>query len=421
MSGFVIRARGLVKEYLVAQHRASTLKERVVRARSFGGPKRPFRALDDVSFELAPGRSLAIMGGNGSGKSTLLKLISGIIVPDAGSIEVNGRVAALLELGAAFQEEFTGMENIFLQCSIFGMKRREILRCLDDIIAFSELEKFIHTPVKKYSSGMFMRLAFAIALHLDTEIIALDEVLAVGDQAFQVKCRRRIEQEKEAGKTILFVSHLLEQVEGVADEMLWLEAGKARGFGPVEDLLPRYYESLQETESLGDSGPDRTRFSSALPSARFEGRRARIASVAFLDSAGRPARHFPVDSPFRIELEMEVNEHLPGLRVLAALGTADSVRAGWADSGPLVEPAPPGRYRATMTIHDAHLRPGFYIVSLLLCAPADLNTHYDVIIRLHAISLTGGMASIGTPRVLPFGRFALPPAPGGAGPGNPPE
>lgn len=208
MSDVVIHADGLVKEYLVAQGRASTLKERVVRSSSFGGPKRPFRALDNVTFELPAGRSLAIMGGNGSGKSTLLKLISGIIPPTEGTIRVGGRVAALLELGAAFQEEFTGMENIFLQCSIFGMKRRQILDALDSIIAFSELEKFIHTPVKKYSSGMFMRLAFAIALHLDTEIIALDEVLAVGDQAFQLKCRRRIEREKEKGKTILFVSHI---------------------------------------------------------------------------------------------------------------------------------------------------------------------------------------------------------------------
>lgn len=411
MSDVVIHADGLVKEYLVAQGRASTLKERVVRSSSFGGPKRPFRALDNVTFELPAGRSLAIMGGNGSGKSTLLKLISGIIPPTEGTIRVGGRVAALLELGAAFQEEFTGMENIFLQCSIFGMKRRQILDALDSIIAFSELEKFIHTPVKKYSSGMFMRLAFAIALHLDTEIIALDEVLAVGDQAFQLKCRRRIEREKEKGKTILFVSHMLEQVEGVADDMLWLDGGKVRGYGPVEDLLPRYYENLQETESIGDSGSGDARFSSALPSARFEGRRARITSIAFLDGDGRPARHFPVGRPFHIRLDLDVAEPLPGLRVLVALGTADSIRAGWADSGCLVAPAGVGRLRATMRINDTHLRPGFYIVSLLLCAHDDINVHHDFMIRLYAISLTGGRASIGTPRVLPFGRFALPAPP----------
>jgi len=201
-------------------------------------------ALRDLTFTVGAGETVAVIGRNGSGKSTLLALLGRVYRPTRGQCLVRGRVAILLELGAGFHPELTGVENIYLNGAILGMRRREVEEKLEQIVAFSELEHFIDTSVKTYSSGMLMRLGFAIAVHVDPDVLLVDEVLAVGDQAFQQKCYRQIEAFQAAGKTILFVSHDLEAVRRVAQRAIWLDHGHLRADGPVEATLGRYLDAV---------------------------------------------------------------------------------------------------------------------------------------------------------------------------------
>ncbi|HET6444013.1 MAG TPA: ABC transporter ATP-binding protein [candidate division Zixibacteria bacterium] len=205
-------------------------------------------AVRDVSFQVSAGECLGIVGRNGSGKSTVLKLIAGIIRPTEGQISVNGRLSALLELGAGFHQELTGRENIYLNGSILGMSKEEIEACYDDIVDFSELAEFIDMPVKHYSSGMYMRLGFSVAVHVDPKLLIVDEVLAVGDQTFQDKCIERIFELKRAGTTIIIVSHNLDTVRRLSTRLLWLERGIENASGPVEQVISQYLEHLHHSE-----------------------------------------------------------------------------------------------------------------------------------------------------------------------------
>ncbi|MGD9048430.1 MAG: ABC transporter ATP-binding protein, partial [Anaerolineae bacterium] len=196
--------------------------------------------LRDVSFEIEPGEMVGIVGENGAGKSTLLKLISRIINPTSGQIELEGRVAALLELGAGFHPDLTGRENVFLNGSILGFSKSEMIRIFDDIVGFSELERFVDVPIKHYSSGMRMRLGFSVAIHLQPNILLVDEVLAVGDQAFQHRCLDRINEMKQQGITIILVTHNLKEVQRMCDRAIWLDDGQIRVQGDVLDVIDRY-------------------------------------------------------------------------------------------------------------------------------------------------------------------------------------
>ncbi len=210
--------------------------------------EKDFWALQGVSFEIPKGSTLGIIGSNGSGKSTLLKLIAGIQRPTSGGITTNGRISALIELGAGFHPEFTGRENIFINGIILGLSRKQIYRKLDDIIRFSELEDFIDNPVKTYSSGMYMRLAFAIAVAVDPEILIIDEILAVGDASFQRKCQNKINSFKADGKTIAIVTHDLGALERYCDRVLWLEKGELRAYGDVQSVMRMYLEYVAEQQ-----------------------------------------------------------------------------------------------------------------------------------------------------------------------------
>lgn len=200
----------------------------------------PFTALRDISFELGPGESLGLIGRNGAGKSTLLKLVAGVLEPDSGCITVDGRVAALMDLGVGFQPELTGDENIRFYAAMLGFGRKQLAELRDKIIEFSELKDFIYRPLKTYSSGMSVRLAFSIAVHVDPEVLVIDEVLSVGDLRFQAKCIDRIVQFKNQGKTILFVSHALGQVQQLCERAIWLEQGKVMYEGDSHDVVKAY-------------------------------------------------------------------------------------------------------------------------------------------------------------------------------------
>ncbi len=208
-----------------------------------------FWALNDVSFSIKPGEVVGIIGRNGAGKSTLLKVLSRITEPTRGKITINGRVASLLEVGTGFHAELSGRENIFLNGAILGMSRAEIRAKFDEIVAFAEVERFIDTPVKRYSSGMYVRLAFAVAAHLEPEILIVDEVLAVGDHAFQQKCLGRMGDISTSGRTVLFVSHNLEALRSICQTGILLESGRVTATGPANEVIAKYHRPQSELEA----------------------------------------------------------------------------------------------------------------------------------------------------------------------------
>ena len=241
MSQVVIKAEGLAKKYQIGQLKATSIRDRVLNLRKAQSKIRDeFWALQDVSFELEQGQAVGIIGRNGAGKSTLLKILSRITYPTNGRFEMTGRVASLLEVGTGFHPELSGRENVFLNGTILGMNRSEIRQKFDEIVEFSGVEKFVDTPVKHYSSGMYVRLAFAVAAHLDPEILIIDEVLAVGDQEFQNKCLGKMDQVTKQGRTVLFVSHNMSAVSSLTTKCLFLEAGKVRQFGATNSVVNAY-------------------------------------------------------------------------------------------------------------------------------------------------------------------------------------
>ena len=258
MSEPIIRVEYLSKQYRIGQREGyKTFRESLTYAAAA-----PFRklaqwgkpapaaetiwALKDVSFEVPEGEVLGIIGRNGAGKSTLLKILSRITEPTEGRVELRGRVSSLLEVGAGFHPELTGRENVFLNGAILGMTRQEIKRKFDEIVAFAEIEKFLDTPVKRYSSGMYMRLAFAVAAHLEPEILLIDEVLAVGDAAFQKKCLGKMEKVAKEGRTVLFVSHNMGAIESLCDRGILLESGEKALEGEVHNVVSKYLSRNHE-------------------------------------------------------------------------------------------------------------------------------------------------------------------------------
>lgn len=238
-----IRVSDLTKKYRVYHDRAQTLKERTLFVKR--NCYEELVVLEDINLDIYKGESVGLIGVNGSGKSTLLKLLSKIIYPDKGRIDTNGKLSSLLELGAGFHADFSGMENIYMNAAIFGLTRKEIERKIPDIIAFSELDHFIDVPVRTYSSGMYMRLAFSIAINVDAQILLLDEILAVGDEAFQMKCLEKIRGLKEAGTTIIIVSHALDQVAAFCDRTVYLKKGRIFADGEPRLVIEQFKNDLK--------------------------------------------------------------------------------------------------------------------------------------------------------------------------------
>src|SRR5215204_5534277 len=211
-------------------------------------PDETFTALNDVSLTVPKGQTLGVIGRNGSGKSTLLKLVAGISKPSSGSVKVNGRISALIELGAGFHPEISGRENVFINGIMLGLTKREVANRFDEIVEFAELKDFIDAPVKTYSSGMYMRLGFAVAIHVDPEVLLVDEVLAVGDEDFTHKCLDKFAEFKRRGKTILLVTHSLAMVERFCDEALWLDRGEKKGMGDPKRIVGAYVTAVEVSE-----------------------------------------------------------------------------------------------------------------------------------------------------------------------------
>jgi lipopolysaccharide transport system ATP-binding protein len=241
----IIEVNDVSRRFVLFHERPQTFQELFVRTMQRNMARREeFWALRNVNLDVYPGDSVGIVGRNGSGKSTLLKMITGLMPPSSGSIAVYGSIAALLEVGAGFHPDLSGRENIYLNGAFLGHSKRQLSQIVPEIVAFSELEHFIDVPVKHYSSGMYMRLGFSIAIHVDPDILITDEVFSVGDDSFRAKCEERITDFRRRGKTMLFVSHALSQVLAMCDRAIWLDQGRVMAAGSVEHVARAYRESV---------------------------------------------------------------------------------------------------------------------------------------------------------------------------------
>ncbi|MHC4564025.1 MAG: ABC transporter ATP-binding protein [Planctomycetota bacterium] len=312
-----IQVEGLSKRYRIGHRRPMADGLRHVLADALARPFRARRtseelwALRDVNFEVAEGEVLGIVGPNGAGKSTLLKVLSRITPPTEGEARLAGRVGSLLEVGTGFHPELTGRENIYLNGAILGLRRRQIAERFDEIVAFSELERFLDTPVKRYSSGMYVRLAFAVAAHLQPEILLIDEVLAVGDAAFRKKCLGKMDQVARGGRTVLFVSHNMEAIRTLCDRLIRIEAGRADVFDDVEQGVRTYLSSV---------APPAGQLWQAETASPPQTDVLRPLRLALVDHSGRVVGPVvPRHEPVRIELDVELADIPMGLTLGVAV------------------------------------------------------------------------------------------------------
>jgi len=300
-NGTVVRFEDVSKIYRLGKRRGDTLKETILSSYRRSKGER-FAALDGVTFEVNPGEVLGLIGDNGSGKSTILKMVAGITSPTTGLLEVRGRVSALLEVGAGFHPEMTGRENIFLSGAVLGIDESELRERFDDIVAFAELEEFIDTPVKFYSSGMYMRLGFSIAMNVDPDILLVDEVFSVGDNFFQHKCREHMKRVHASGTTILFVSHDLTMIQVLCSRVVYLDHGRILLDGHPSDAVLEYQKRIQQKE-LRD-----TPTTADLPRGfmnRGGTQEARITDVRFLDRDGNSKQAFEPAEQVTIAVDIE--------------------------------------------------------------------------------------------------------------------
>jgi lipopolysaccharide transport system ATP-binding protein len=334
-----------------------------------------FWALRDISFEVPRGQVLGLIGRNGAGKSTLLKLLSRITDPSTGRIGIRGRVASLLEVGTGFHPELTGRENIYLNGAILGMKRAEIRRKFDEIVAFSEVEKFLDTPVKRFSSGMYVRLAFAVAAHLEPEILVVDEVLAVGDLAFQKKCLGRMSEVAMEHRTVLFVSHNMHAVQHLCQRGILLHQGQVLDDGPVAGVIRRYHEELRSAEVNTRTALSNHRFRRGTGDVRFDG-------IHVQDETGQERLDFRMYDTIRFQLGYRVMEPVRSLWVQVLLRSGIS-NEPVTTARHLVSAEPLARGASgTITIEwpAANLRPGNYPLYFWLGDPDTVD--YDILDRL---------------------------------------
>ena len=317
-----VEFQGVSKSYAIYDQPGDRLKELL----SFNRLTRhkDFWALRDVTFEVKRGETFCIVGENGSGKSTLLQIVAGILRPTSGTAAINGRVSALLELGAGFNPEFSGRDNVYLNGSILGLSTRQIDERYADIAAFAEIGEFIHQPVKTYSSGMVVRLAFAVAINVDPEVLLVDEALAVGDIYFRQRCMRKVHELRSRGVTILFVSHAVSDVKAIGDRVLWLDHGRVVDVGEPERVISKYLAAMTEKDSVylhhkADAQEKRLRAPVLAPEVvdsipnidhRYGDGRAEVIGIAVLDEHGEPLHLLDPGSRIVVRVSVRANDHV---------------------------------------------------------------------------------------------------------------
>jgi lipopolysaccharide transport system ATP-binding protein len=381
MSDVVIHVENLGKRYRIGE-RERYLALRDILARAASAPLRLFRArkpsspngdpthiwaLKDVSFEVRQGEVVGIIGRNGAGKSTLLKILARVTKPTAGFAEVRGRMGSMLEVGTGFHPELTGRENTFLSGAIMGMTKAEIQRKFDEIVSFAEIEQFIDTPVKHYSSGMYLRLAFAVAAHLEPEILLVDEVLAVGDARFQEKCLGLMERTGVAGRTVLFVSHNMPAIQRLCRRALLLESGKCAADGDPNHVTTMYFSAAKTSASVClEEWPD-----------RISTNEARILRMEILDGTGDDASAVALGGPLRIALHANFREPVfdPSFGVLVHNSVGESILDLRSTHSGLRLGRTLGDIQICMSVNQLWLYPGKYLLSPWIM---DSACRYDI-------------------------------------------
>ncbi len=390
----IIKVENLSKKYVLNKKKANNTLRDVFTGifRSAGKSDESERilwALRDINFSVKDGETVALVGNNGAGKSTLLKILSQIIKPTGGRAVLHGRVGSLLEVGTGFHQELSGRENIFLNGAVLGMKRVEIQKKFDEIVAFSEIEKFLETPVKFYSSGMYMRLAFAVAAHLEPEILMVDEVLAVGDLAFQRKCLNKMRDVSEHGRTVLFVSHNMQAVTRLCSRAIWIEDGEIKQDAPAKDVVSNYLNSQTETssEKVWEN-------LQAAPGNEI----ARLQRVRVFDGKNDKNSAFDIRRPVFVEMTYWVlqNEQIlmPSFELYneesMCVFTSNDLDENWR-----YKPRPKGIYKSTAQIPANFLAEGNFYISVSLATYEPLSVHFverDVVAFLITDSLDGDSA-----------------------------
>jgi lipopolysaccharide transport system ATP-binding protein len=377
MSRPVLQVSGLSKRYRLGEYSADTqLREVIMGAirkltRSQREVEQTIWALRDVSFEVQQGEVLGVVGRNGAGKSTLLKLLSRITYPTSGSLKARGRVASLLEVGTGFHEELTGRENIFLNGSILGMKKKEIEQRLDEIVEFSGISQFIDTPIKRYSSGMRLRLGFAVAAHLSPDILLVDEVLAVGDADFQKKCLDAMDGLRTSGRTVLFVSHNMTAVESLCSRCIWIDAGRIRADGEARAIVGDYMKTFAQA-STGTVNLESIESRSGNGDGKFT-------HIEFLNGTGETTNYIRSSDQLTLRLHYRAHKVLRdlvvGVNIHNEYGTLIAASNNWATGNdiPIVEI---GDGFADLEIDCLYLLPGRYFLSLWL---GKWNNQLDVL------------------------------------------
>jgi ABC-2 type transport system ATP-binding protein len=363
MSDVAVSVENLWKNFRLYHERNRYIKAAVLRGRR--ARYEEFWALKEVSFSVPHGTTFGIIGSNGSGKSTMLKCLAGILQPNKGSIQVNGRLSALLELGAGFHPELSGRENVYLNGAILGMSRRDIELRYDEIVEFAGLEKFIDTPVKNFSSGMTVRLGFAIAAHVDPEILLIDEVLSVGDQSFQRKSSEKIEEFRRDGRTIIVVSHGTSQLQQLCSDIAWLEKGELRAIGRSADVISEYMGDSYDPQESNETSMGR----------RWGSGKATITSVDILDESGTKSEMILSGSGLKLRIGLNAHAPIEDLVVFAkitALNGADLWSASTRSMG-LAIPKVLGSRNVSLNIPHLPLLEGTYLVSVALRNHSETN------------------------------------------------
>jgi lipopolysaccharide transport system ATP-binding protein len=385
-AGRALSVRDIGKSYRIASRQASTLAESlsdwVGRARSGAGTE-TFWALRDVSCDVSQGEILGLVGRNGAGKSTLLKIIAGVTAPTTGAVDIYGRIGSMLEVGTGFHPELTGRENVFMNGAFIGMRRAEIRARFDEIVEFSGVEDFLDVPIKRYSSGMAVRLAFAVAAHLDADILLVDEVLAVGDQAFQDKCLGKIRDVRQRqGRTVLFVSHNLAAVASLCTRALLLSGGVVVADADASEITRLYTAgvAMATTTDVVDL--------TALPRSKQTAARCSAIQVCAVDEVGVALDAIIPGATLQVSVTVEatapVSRALLGIEVMdsrgrPALGISTDTVDGWIDL------AAGETKRVVVSLHDVQLRPGIYSVGLTFTSVTDSFDELDAAARFEVL------------------------------------
>jgi lipopolysaccharide transport system ATP-binding protein len=446
MSDLAISVRGISKQYARGAGRGPTLRSVLGGLRGRRGHAAPgadpdtFWALRDVSFDVRRGERVGIIGRNGAGKSTLLKVLSRVVYPTVGEARIRGRLTSLLEVGTGFNENMTGRENVYLNASIHGLTRREIEERFDEIVEFADVRAFLDTPVKRYSSGMQMRLAFAVAAHLDPDILLLDEVLAVGDLSFQRKCLERVEGLVSEGRTLLFVSHSLDAMTRFCTRVIWLDGGKIRRDGPAQEVVEAYLSEMigvrssrswapadpiayaGQTATAGPpGGGGATGRDGAVPSRANGSANAELSLGSAADADARPGDEFvrlvaarvvnrdrqtvgsvPIDRPVGVEVTYDVLRAERNVQPSLHFKTANDQYifvVAYTDPEHAYAAPRPGRYVATAWVPENLLNVGVTYVTVALNTPDPFQEHC-VVERAVSFNAIEGLDAGGTARGL---------------------